>query len=415
MNRYAPWALAGLIVATGCAPDSGSGEVSNVGSESQVANVAPGGPLDIKRIVGVVNSEAESREAATNATETYAWDLFVFMNWPAKKSDRSVPDESAAIGDEGPRTWEGQKQTSDVFLADGARPNPFGARDAPPRQVLEMAKSKGLPIDEPFHNLDEEVQVDGLSLADKAGNPIRYQILMNDVTFDYVRTNGLYNINGQEAVAAGTGPIQKIDFNWDAIEVKTSWLWLDPSNPDAEAIAFAYLTVNAYHETVNDDGSHRGWEVQRAALTGMHIITKALDNWVWTTFEHVDNAKYTTAKIELPIPEGVANANVVYQKALAGTVFAKYQLVGTQTRFTAGGQPTLLANSQIESAFQHTSSCITCHAMASIAREPGIPPRFPFIDTSEGNVKYYVGDPPDLAGYAEMNFVWSLRRAKRAR
>lgn len=417
MHHSLRLAVALAIYGAGCIQEFVSARVASTASVEAAGEARSPDPLDIKRILAMVRNQQGSKDAAQNETDRYAWDLFVLMNWPASSDNPTLPNLTASIADGGPRVWEGLKQTSDVFLSDGGKPGPWEQRHRPPQEVLNLAKAQGLPLDQPFHDLDEQTQVDGLVFKDKYGNLIRYQILMNEVTFNYVRDHGLYNINGQEAVANGTAQIAMINFRWDAMELKTSWLWLDPANPAAGAIAESYFTANAYFETFDAEGKHTGWTVGRAALTGMHIITKALPGWVWTTFEHVDNGKYTRATIELGIPKNAAEANTVYQKALAGTVFAKYQLVGTQIHYVqpGGKKPTLVANSQIESAFQRTSSCITCHAMASIAKKSDIPLRFPFIDTSGGNVKYYVGDPPDMPDYAKMNFVWSLRRAKRAK
>jgi len=85
-----------------------------------------------------------------------------------------------------------------------------------------------------------------------------------------------------------------------------------------------------------------------------------------------------------------------------------------QTAFTAppAGQPTLLANSTIESAFQTQSSCITCHHLASIKPNGEY---FNLANTQGGNLNYYVGDPPSLTGYNFLDYVWSMKRAHRQR
>lgn len=82
-----------------------------------------------------------------------------------------------------------------------------------------------------------------------------------------------------------------------------------------------------------------------------------------------------------PVGSAAAGANNVFQGMLAGTPFANYQLVGVQVADTLNGANTLLANNQIETDFgstmantggqsNPTSSCITCHYMASIGGCP---------------------------------------------
>lgn len=89
------------------------------------------------------------------------------------------------------------------------------------------------------------------------------------------------------------------------------------------------------------------------------------------------------------------------------SVFANYQLDGVQLDFQ---DPTLLANSNIESAFQPQSSCMTCHATASITKNGAY---FNIVDKSGGNIGYYTGAPPSLSGYTQLDFVWSMKRASR--
>jgi hypothetical protein len=120
---------------------------------------------------------------------------------------------------------------------------------------------------------------------------------------------------------------------------------------------------------------------------------------------------------------------------LAGTPFANYQLVGVQVAPTLDGVSTLLANNHIETDFgstmantggqsNPTSSCITCHYLASIGNCPkgntaisragifagfggsgyqpgwGYDGAFPSSQYTSGNVSYLSSD-----------FVWSVQEA----
>ena len=157
----------------------------------------------------------------------------------------------------------------------------------------------------------------------------------------------------------------------------------------------------------------------------MHIINKLWPDWVWVTFENVNNSNYTLTNSQppkkmtnqLPISEAarVANERFRAELAAAGSIFANYQLIGVQDSFVDDdGKATLLANSQIESAFQHTSSCITCHALASYSVRDGY---FNLVKSKDGGIVYYTGNPPEdkLRGYTSLDYVWSLKRANRKR
>jgi hypothetical protein len=132
------------------------------------------------------------------------------------------------------------------------------------------------------------------------------------------------------------------------------------------------------------------------------------------TFQNVYDAQYTQATNQLPIAPAVKAANQKYQSALkgAGSIFANYQLIGTQWQFVnQAGQPLLLANSQIESAFQLASSCTTCHSTASYSATDGY---FNIVKQQNGGITYYTGKPPvdQLKGYNTLDFIWSLKRAQ---
>ncbi|QFS42575.1 hypothetical protein [Nostoc sphaeroides] len=354
--------------------------------------------------------------------DTFAWDAFMLLNWPSQGKDSSTPNTSECIGNATPVIWEAWKESSEVYLDNGKKPQGWGTPRQVPAEVLAKAQDMGLRLDQPFHNIGLIQQVSGLvfkSSEDNQSKPIRYELGMNKSTFNYIFDQSLYNKNGQETAAKNCNPASKncIQFNWDAMEIKTSWLWLN-GNPRSAEIANRYVTANAYYQKTDNSGNPLGYEVGQAAMTGMHITSKALPDWVWATFENVYNAEYTPATIENPIPDQAQKANIQYQKLLQGTKYANYELVGTQINFT---DPELLANSQIETHFQAKSSCITCHAIAAVSKQPTGPFYLSFVDNRDGNLTYYTGElTPELEAQMQTNFVpldyvWSLRLAKRDR
>lgn len=291
---------------------------------------------------------AQSAVQAGNVIDV-AWSWFIALNSPLTGVD--------------PKVWEGWRQTSTVYLASGQAPPPWGQAPAPPPAVIAAAQKQGLNTNLPFHNLDSDLQVDGLALRDNFNQNVRYQLLMNQDTFEYVVSNGIYNVNGQQAMAQANKPAS---FPPTSFELKTSWIWIGTNQSIFKQLNGKYYIVNAYYAMVDGSGKPNGlYQVGRAALSGMHIISKPVPQWVWTTFQNVYDAQYTKATNKLPIPAAVQQANQKYRAALkkAGSIFANYQLIGTQWQFVdAAGKPILLANSQIESAFQLASSCATCHS-----------------------------------------------------
>jgi hypothetical protein len=331
-------------------------------------------------------------------TKELAWNWFIALNSPLTGG--------------APKAWEAWRASSTVYLPDGRAPPARGQTPAPPPAVIAQAQKDGLNTNLPFHNLDSDVQSDGLALRDKFNQNVRYQILMNEDTFGYILGNGIYNINGQQAMAQANKPT---DFPWTSFELKTSWIWIGTDPKIYQQLNGKYYIVNAYYALADGSGKPNGlYKVGRAALSGMHIISKPVPQWFWVTFQNIYDAQYTQATNKLPIALTVKAANQTYQSALkgAGSIFANYQLIGTQWQFVDfAGKPLLLANSQIESAFQLASSCTTCHATASYSATEGY---FNIVKQQNGGFTYYTGQPPVdlLKGYNTLDFVWSLKRAQ---
>jgi hypothetical protein len=93
-------------------------------------------------------------------------------------------------------------------------------------------------------------------------------VYRNSATFDYIAENGLWYVEGiQERFEEGF----VYDFPTAALEVKVNWVPLDSEQ----------AASGRYYTTVQDG--------QTMGLASMHISTKDLPNWFWSTFEHVDN------------------------------------------------------------------------------------------------------------------------------
>lgn len=175
----------------------------------------------------------------------------------------------------------------------------------------------------------------------------------------------VYNQNVPQAVP--------IVFPDDAIEVKAVW-W-----PMAW-IAAAMGDPSTYYRATDANGNE-------IALVGLHVFTKAVPDWTWATFEHESvpgrcdfmNCTDSFGAI-VPVVEATDTRGGTYGPCLktpalmalfktAGLsdVWQHYCLKGSQVSFTdATGRPTLLGNSIIESRVLQTSSCISCHARATI-------------------------------------------------
>ena len=329
-----------------------------------------------------------------------AWEWFVCLN----SLDAST----------GKYNWETFKPINEVYLANGGVPSSYDNRLTTPAEVINIATSQGMDSSALFHDIQLNIQVDGLPLEMGGASPklptasfVHYQLLMNRGTFDYIVGQQVYNINGQAALT------EDLNFPARAWELKTSWLWIG-TNADFKTTLSndGYQIVSAYYKDENND-----YQVGYAALSGMHIINKLFSaDWLWMTFENENNSKYTVTNgfpaqpmhnITGPTAAAIAQ-NTIYQAA--NPTLSHYELIGVQDGFVERSTP-LLASSQMESAFQSRSSCVACHHTAAYSAEEGY---FNFAIPENGGIQYPIEKLPDsdFNGYNKLDFVWSLKRAK---
>ncbi len=383
-------------------------------------------------------SEPQDSTMAINNPDLYAWRLFVALNWPADLENRKA-DSSREFGENATTVWESWKFSSgandEVFLSNGADPGPW----LNPAQDGDAFKRKAkdfelLPLQQRMFMNDAHQEFDRSTSA--VGLNENH---VNKDAFEFIRDQELYNIEGQEAHYAAAKAIfdqasaedrpvaaheYKMHFPVGAKEVKAQWRTIPIEDKGK------YYWV----EFEDADGSKVLY-----GLTALHITTKDIPNWLWATFEHVDNPNREDARPwETPTVDSAAGEDGFPEGlGIEGTRWENYRLRGTQVDFVDSfGNATILANSQIESSFQSTSSCITCHARAAIGARIGTQERanrlsiFKTVTRPPGGPTVLIGSvgtvPEELfirktfsspiAGeldYLQLDFVWSMMRAQR--
>jgi hypothetical protein len=359
-------------------------------------------------------AEPHEPAAAAARSDEYAWRLFVALNWPAD-GDARAPDRSARFGADRPTVWESWMSAGNVFLKDGADPGPW----LPRRAVQEVnARRFETPSEDHLPNLRHVVAGVMVPLEDPIGSARRLtEIRLNSTSYEFIRGNQLYNIEGQlRAYAAG-----RVSFPMGAKQVKAKW------RPITEAERTRYHTL----DVTLGDGTHRLY-----GLTGLHVASKDLPHWFWATFEHVDNPGLAdnegwqlSSQDNFACGSAHPDCNRAPSKiGLEGTVWQYYRLRGVLTAYTdTRGAPQRLANSELESGMQTSASCITCHSRATIGIAGGAPARLAILESrgqddplqrrgfiGEPNASWF--DPPggsSASRYVPLDFVWSLAKAQR--
>ncbi|HWT65948.1 MAG TPA: hypothetical protein VN151_07515 [Terracidiphilus sp.] len=361
----------------------------------------------------------------------FGWQMFVYVNWPELSGNRGVPDSRGQLGQAGPTVWESYKNVSEIYQANGQKPVAWEVDDElPTASSLKAAISKEQlaalgPVDSNWiHFLAEPVMIDGQQICDSASRVIRYDVRGDRPYYDYVvnNTSGhqLYNIEGQQAALAD--PNFVFAFPTDAIEVKASWRILG-TNDDGSRY---WTSIGVYY-----DNNHI-LRSSRIGLTGLHITSKVVPDWVWITFEQVDNPT-ATYKWFLgqkgaalgPNPNfdtSLAPLNREMQQDLAPTKWQYYALMKVQIAYiNPSNQPILMSNTQMETYFQSNSSCISCHNLASIGKPQNSTqglrlnvfyPLQPYIGTIDFQSIANQQFPGE--SFKAMDFVWSLRNAHSA-
>ncbi|SCX92715.1 hypothetical protein [Pseudomonas sp. NFACC37-1] len=339
----------------------------------------------------------KTRTAFAQSPETMAWNWFVCLNQPS-------PAQSSNL------VWETMKPSDQVYLPNGAPPGTYDSSAPLPAAVMTQAKAQGMDLSRSFHNINATQQVDGLILQmggavpdAQQGQPVRFQLLMGKDTFDYIVKKQVYNVNGQAALA------NDLDFPPTAWELKAAWLWIGTDTTYRQTLVNdGYYIAQAYYQ--QDDGTY---QVGYVALSGLHVVNKLNADWVWTTFENINNSKYTVTNAPTPAPMTNTTGPTAAAKPVNASFQAnnrslsKYELIGVEF------QPItqVLANSQLESAFQNTSSCLACHGTAAYSNDNGY---FNFALNQGGGIVYPTTPLPPSAfdGYKKLDFVWSLKRAQ---
>ncbi|MFZ6047035.1 cytochrome C [Pseudomonas sp. CR3202] len=366
--------------------------------------------------------------------DVLSWQTFVAVNWPALANGQA--DTGAQIGKPDAATvWESWKESYQIFLPNGQKPAGWNQPSPPPAACQGLKSGRVLQqMGKVPDVLDETIQPFKTGpLVDQSGRYTRNEIVLNQSMFDGIVDNGLYSIEGQQAfftnvknqVAFSCGSNQAKQVG--SIMIKASWKLLDGDDQPQD-----FHTVDALVYTPGNSDPDKGPIIPesctsaKVGLIGLHIVHKTADapQWVWSTFEHVRNVPEKTTPVnerkgpylfydphadnrpvneppprpwnpavkstpsqivrEIPIDAATQQLNAQFQSALAGTVWANYQLVSTQwptdpadncqspspTNPLGTPAPNFLANTTLETYIQGTtpqasSSCMECHNNAT--------------------------------------------------
>jgi hypothetical protein len=276
--------------------------------------------LGYSGIFGPQNSAAQDVQSPF---DNFSWQSFVALNWKADKLNKPAGE---GLQGEGRRVWELYSRASALY------------RNAPVLATctiqpgLTIFRIGATPKGQPDGHNEEYIEAaTNYPLIDVGGNWTIYERRLNQVEANFLKApNGnagqnLTTLDGQEQFyIANKNNKPVVTFpeynspNNGAIEIKAAWRILDPRHHDENAKKYyvikAQLSVPSALVS-KPDGTPGGPQIcadVELGLTGLHIIQKNQPqgflppNWIWSTFEHVDNAPTADPACDQGAPQNCA-------------------------------------------------------------------------------------------------------------
>ncbi|MDE3174667.1 MAG: hypothetical protein KGM15_00985 [Pseudomonadota bacterium] len=219
----------------------------------------------------------------------FAWRAFIALNWPA--AGRGTPDRAKTIGDPGPRVWETFKSATETFPvdADGRRlaPTPWESF-AGPNPCGGEATEKTIAAFTPFAEFNQpsfSTDAPANPLVARNGEYVRYETRFNALEFATFAANGWSEGRNLPDVE------HPAHFPVGSIALKAAWRPLNAADSPA-ARARYYVTRAAIVDVAGTlAAGHILCKPRDIALVGLHIAIKTptRPQWIWASFEHVDN------------------------------------------------------------------------------------------------------------------------------
>ena len=224
----------------------------------------------------------------------YSWLTFIALNAPAKNP------KGVATAQGGMRTvWEDASNfipLLDVMLPGGAKPEWDPQKRAiPPACRAQHAADPSLMVVKMIEESFNQPFKTG-PLIDQNNNYAIFDILMNRTMFGYI-VDDKHPLYSRALQASEQNSNLRIDFPPGlrtlnipgSVMIKVSWKILDPEDDKNK---FHHVEALVAMPTTDDEQIDPPCLRKTLGLVGFHVVhkTEKRPQWIWTSFEHVDNA-----------------------------------------------------------------------------------------------------------------------------
>lgn len=312
-------------------------------------------------------------------------------------------------------------------LADVTRPGRDGAPAwlgwAPLTRTFGSAEAHSAL---PFRRMDV-AETPGIALLQASGAPLLSLVLFNDPAHRHIRRHGLYRRARLDAINAGFGAAAPLaartiaPFPRDAIAVKTVWTVVHAARPtpisvwdgegdaaDGNRPARWPRTVAAgsaaaplddfFHIPIGADALPAVRAIDpsaepgdRLVLLAMHLTTREIPDWIWTTFWWHDRSDAGPFAADRP-----AAVQGVWRHYLMDAAYSAARPA------EADGSANIAFNPYLETFAAGTrSNCLACHQGAVWTPNGAAP----FLPVTRGPRP---ADDPRFAGGTRLDFMWSI-------
>lgn len=229
--------------------------------------------------------------------DVFSWDSFIAANWPPGPNGEGDPSKKPGQNGDNPTVWESWIDTRNVLLPGGEVPS-WGSTPAVP-EVCRADYKPGMKvlrqIGKTSNLLTAQIQpFETGPLIDQEHQYARFEIHVNRSMFDFIKAHQLYSAAGQQKFSGDVSFPCSTANQLGAVMVKAAWKILSENDNPTR---FHTADVLIYTPPSTDPPIEESCVAKKVGLVGLHIAHKVnqAPQWIWSTFEQVDNAPDETA------------------------------------------------------------------------------------------------------------------------